>query len=50
LIKLVASDPEWSWDLTVGWSYNKFYAYYQADFVDGGYINKQQTDIRADRY
>ena len=20
------------------------------DFVDGGYINKQQTDIRADRY
>ena len=45
-----SSDPEWSWDLTVGWSYNKFYAYYQADFVDGGYINKQQTDIRADRY
>ena len=45
-----ASDPEWSWDLSVGWSYNKFYAYYQADYVDGGYINKQQTDIRADRY
>ena len=24
--------------------------FYQADFVDGGYVNKQQTDIRADRY
>ena len=45
-----SSDPEWSWDLTVGWSYNKFYAYYQADYVDGGWINKQKTDIRADRY
>jgi len=45
-----ASDPEWLWDLTVAWSYDDYYAYYQADFVDGGWINKQQTDIRADRY
>ena len=45
-----ASDPEWSWDMTVGWSYKNWYAYYQADFVDGGYINKIQTDVRADRY
>ena len=45
-----ASDPEWLWDLTVAWSYKDYYAYYQADFVDGGWINKQQTDIRADRY
>jgi len=45
-----ASDPEWLWDLTVAWSYKNYYAYYQADFVDGGWINKQQTDIRADRY
>ena len=36
--------------LTVAWSYDDYYAYYQADFIDGGWINKQQTDIRADRY
>ena len=45
-----AEDPEWLWDLTVAWSYDDYYAYYQADFIDGGWINKQQTDIRADRY
>ncbi len=45
-----AADPEWSWDLSIGWSYNKFYTYYKMDFVDGGYINKIQTDVRADRY
>ena len=45
-----ASDPEWTWDLTVGWSYKDLTVFYQADFVDGGYVNKQQTDIRADRY
>ncbi len=45
-----ASDPEWSYDLTVGWSYKDLTVFYQADYVDGGYVNKQQTDIRADRY
>ena len=45
-----ASDPEWSWDISVGWSYNKFYTYYQADFVDGGYINKDNTDVNPNRY
>ena len=45
-----ASDPEWTWDLTVGWAYKDLTVFYQADFVDGGYVNKQQTDIRADRY
>jgi hypothetical protein len=45
-----ASDPEWSWDLAVSWSYKDLSVFYQADFVDGGYVNKQQTDIRADRY
>ena len=45
-----ASDPEWLWDLTIAWSYDNYYAYYQADYVDGGWINKQQTDLRYDRY
>ena len=45
-----ASDPEWTYDLTVGWAYKDLTVFYQADFVDGGYVNKQQTDIRADRY
>jgi iron complex outermembrane receptor protein len=45
-----ASDPEWVQDLTIGLAKNDHFAYYKMDFVDGGYINKQQTDIRADRY
>ena len=45
-----ASDPEWTHDLTIAWAYDNYYTYYKMDFVDGGYINKQQTDIRADRY
>ena len=45
-----SSDPEWTHDLTIAWAYDDYYTYYKMDFVDGGYINKQQTDIRADRY
>jgi outer membrane receptor protein involved in Fe transport len=45
-----ASDPEWVQDLTIGLAKDDHFAYYKMDFVDGGYINKQQTDIRADRY
>jgi outer membrane receptor for ferrienterochelin and colicin len=45
-----ASDPEWTHDLTIAWAYDNYYTYYKMDFVDGGYINKQQSDLRADRY
>lgn len=45
-----SSDPEWTSDLSIAWNYKNLSMFYQADFVDGGYINKQQTDIRADRY
>ena len=45
-----ASDPEWLWDLNAAWSFNNLYAYYQVNFVDGGWINKSQTDTRADYY
>ena len=44
------SDPEWTSDLSIAWNYRDLSVFYQADFRDGGYINKQQTDIRADRY
>lgn len=45
-----ASDPEWVQDLTIGYARDDHFAYYKMDFVDGGYINKQNTDERADRY
>ena len=45
-----SSDPEWTSDLAVSWNYKDLSVFYQADFVDGGYVNKQQTDIKADRY
>ena len=45
-----ASNPEWTQDLTLGYSNGKHYAYYKADFVAGGYIDKVETDTRADKY
>jgi hypothetical protein len=45
-----SSDPEWTSDLAVSWNYKDLSVFYQADFVDGGYVDKQQTDARADRY
>ena len=45
-----SSDPEWTHDLTLAWGYKNYYSYYKMDFVDGGYINKQQTDENPDRY
>jgi len=45
-----ASNPEWTQDLTLGYSKGKHYAYYKADFVASGYIDKVETDTRADKY
>tara|TARA_A200000113_G_scaffold56429_1_gene47626 strand:+ start:3747 stop:7010 length:3264 start_codon:yes stop_codon:yes gene_type:complete len=45
-----ASDPEWLWDLNASWAFNNVYAYYQVNYVDGGWINKSQTDTREDYY
>ena len=45
-----ASNPEWTQDLTIGLANGNHYAYYKMDFVAGGYINKNETDTRPDKY
>ena len=45
-----ASNPEWTQDLTIGLAKGDHYAYYKMDFVDGGYINKNETDVKPDKY
>ena len=38
-------EPEWLYDISVSYSYNKWSGYYQADFTSGGKINiNQQYD------
>lgn len=45
-----ASNPEWTQDLTIALAKGDHYAYYKMDFVDGGYINKNETDVKPDKY